>query len=300
MSKFNVGDKVVFINALRRKEINGFYPKVGAIGTIKEIDEKSLLVDWGEAKDVTTYIDGTKSWWCAESDVKSYSREEINYTDDEVWTMLKPKMNQFALPNQNINNLSQEIKNMIVAAYRSGYGRATKGRLFMIQRKCEEKPSITKAIDAVLNGKMLVTFYDTDDSYAVSNFEHSAEGREGIEIHNKPIYDSGECGLFSGYDVIGEPDCEIYVAVPLGDFPVHRGDKFVNMSNLLSNVGETFMKPYQILKYISNEDWRTYCFSSDSFYNGEEMFIIRNEDNRAKLRVLVPIRDYLKKNGVNV
>lgn len=88
MSKFKVGDKVVFTNAQKHETISRFYPVVGTIGTVKTIGtgalgENTLLVDWG---------DDTMSWWCSEDDVKPYTCEEYEYTDDEVWEMLKPKM----------------------------------------------------------------------------------------------------------------------------------------------------------------------------------------------------------------
>ena len=299
--KFNVGDKVRFLNKEEHIEHPWCYPEVGTVGVVLNAEEanKEILVDWGKDSgcDNNDYYYDKCAWWC----LKTLVEKVVDYTNDEVWDMLKPKMKQFALPYSDVDNLSQEIKNMIVAAYRSGYGRATKGRDFMIERKEEKKPSITKAIDAVLGGKTLVTFYDSDDSYAVSNFEYSAEGKQGIEIHDKPIYDSGECGLFSGYDVIGEPDCEIYVAVPLVGYPAQKGDKVINIGNLTNDFG-VFLKAYKVFNYAfkHNKDFWFANVILDDGNRSAENTCFWTKDILDKLRVLVPIRDYLKENGVNV
>ena len=143
MSELNVGDKVVFTNAKKHKTVSKFYPAVGTVGIVKEIDTGTLLVDWNNAEGVDVWEDGTKSWWCDEDDVKPFCEVEPNYTDDEVWEMLKPKMNQFVPVHiENLDMYSPVIKKMVVAAYRSGYGRATKGRSFIIKPKMSEKQLI--------------------------------------------------------------------------------------------------------------------------------------------------------------
>lgn len=147
MSKFKVGDKVVFTNAEKHETLSLFYPVVGTVGIVKEIgvDENALLlvVDWGNAEGVDVWEDGTKSWWCSEDDVKPFCEVESNYTDDEVWEMLKPKMRQFVPAHiENLDMYSPVVKKMVVAAYRSGYGRATKGRSFIIKSKVDEKQLI--------------------------------------------------------------------------------------------------------------------------------------------------------------
>lgn len=139
MSKFNIGDKVVFANAKKHEKVSQFYPVVGTVGTvvkIDKIDKKDLLVDWGNAEGIDVWEDGTKSWWCNEDDVKPFYEVEPNYTDDEVWEMLKPKMRQFVPAHiENLDMYSPIVKKMVVAAYRSGYSRATKGRSFIIKSK---------------------------------------------------------------------------------------------------------------------------------------------------------------------
>ena len=140
MSKFKVGDKVVFTNAKKHEKVSQFYPVVGTVGTVREVgeyDREALCVDWGNAEGVDVWEDGTKAWWCNERDV------EPNCTDDEVWEMLKPKLNQFVPARvEDIDMYSSVVKKMVVAAYRSGYGRATKGRSFIIKSKVDEKQLI--------------------------------------------------------------------------------------------------------------------------------------------------------------
>lgn len=143
--KFKIKDKVVFINEAKHKLMSWCYPTVGTIGTVKKINEieSGMLIDWDDAEGIGLCSDGTKSWWCMEKDVKPFCDKEQEYTDDEVWEMLKPKMNQFVPVRAEDIDMSI-VKKMVVAAYRSGYGRATKGRNFIIKSKADEKPSIGK------------------------------------------------------------------------------------------------------------------------------------------------------------
>lgn len=304
----NVGDKVVFTNATKHKAVSQFYPAVGTVGIVKEIDtgtlgKNSLLVDWGNAEGIDVWEDGTKSRWCAEDDVKPFYEVEPNYTDDEVWEMLKPKMNQFVPAHiENLDMYSPIVKNMIVAAYRSGYGRATKGRSFIIKPKVDEKPSIEKSIDDVLNGKMIVAFYtNLGNSYTVSEFDHALNGEQGMEIHGDIIYNSDGGAWDNGFDVIDDPDCEMYVAVPfseaVGKFDsksirvLYCGDKLMALSDI---------KPWAIGKYngvmrFSNKHCASMTFEQD--VSKSEYY---PEIHNPKFKALVPIRDYLRVNGVNV
>lgn len=131
---FKVGDKVVFINADKHKELSFCYPEVGTIGTVMLSGGKSLVVDWGDAKSIDNNANGTKSWWCSEEDVKPYVQEN-GCTDEEVWKMLKPKMERIVTILADVDNFHDEVKKMVVDAYRSGYGRAIKGRPFRIKPK---------------------------------------------------------------------------------------------------------------------------------------------------------------------
>lgn len=312
MNKFNVGDKVVFINAQKHKSHGRYYPAVGTVGTVVNIDEHpiedfGLLVNWGDTKGVDVWqADGTKSWWCNEADVKPYYGEN-GCTDDEVWEMLKPKMRQLVPAHiEDIDLYSPIVKNMVVAAYRSGYGRATKGRSFMIKpkaKKAVEKASVDYySIDAVLDGKMIVAVYtDIGNSYLVSKFDHALNSEQGMEIHGDTIYDSDGGTWDNGFDVIDDPNCEMYVAVPfsevVGEFDsksiraLYCGDKLMALSNI---------KPWTIGKYngvmcFSNKHCVSMTFEQD--VSKSECF---PEIHTPKFKALVPIRDYLKHKGVNV
>ena len=305
MNKFNVGGKVVFINADKHKSLCEFYPKVGTIGTIIEIEEKinekGLLVDWGDAKGIEFWVDGTKSWWCNENDVKPYVQEN-NYTDDEVWEMLKPKMRQFVPAHiEDIDMFSPTVKDMVVAAYHSGYGRATKGRNFMIKPKVNEKPTDEKSIDDVLGGKAIVTFYKDDDSYNVANFVYADENGGDTRIYTDIFYSSAGDAWSFGFDTISDLNCEMYVAVPfsetVGKFDsksiraLYCGDKLMPLSDI---------KPWVIGKYngvmrFSNE---TRAFVEFKHEDGNTQLYPEIHDSEFK--ALVPLCEYLRVNGVNV
>lgn len=300
MNKFNVGDKVVFINSDKHKRLSQFYPAVGSVGIIKDKDKDDgdVLVDWGEAEGVN--INGNyaakKAWWCEEKDIKL-----CEYTDNEVWKMLKPKMRQLVPAHiEDIDMFSPAVKDMVVAAYRFGYGRATKGRSFMIKPKVE-KARVEDSIDAVLEGKMIVTVYtDIGNSYLVSKFDHALNSEQGMEIHGDIIYNSDGGTWDNGFDVIGDPDCEMYVAVPfsevVGKFDsksiraLYCGDKLMALSDI---------KPWTTGKYngvmrFGNKTCASMTFGQDvskSEYN---------EIHDSKFKALVPIRDYLTHKGVNV
>lgn len=312
MHKFNVGDKVVFINAQKHELHSGYYPAVGTVGTVVDINEHpiedfGLLVNWGDAKGVDVWqADGTKSWWCNEADVKPYICEENDCTDEEVWKMLKPKMERIVTLLADVDNFHDEVKKMVVDAYRSGYGRATKGRSFMIKpkvKKAVEKANIEDSISTVLFGKKIVTFYKDDNSYNVANFSYARENGGDMEIYGDIVYSSAGDSWPFGFDVISDPDCEMYVAVPfsevVGRFDstnikvLYCGDK----SKALSLIK---IKKWAIGKYIgvmrfSNKHCASVEFEQDlskSEFHPE----IHNPDYKA----LVPICEYLRVNGVSV
>lgn len=299
MSKFNVGDKVVFTNAGKHKDMSWCYPKIDSIGIIRTIGYNKMLVDWGDAEGIDFNSNETKSWWCHEDDVKPLCDcEEREYTDDEVWEMLKPKMRKF-VPTCII--YSPIVKKMVVVAYRSGYGRATKGRSFMIKPKADEKPSVEKSIDDVLGGKMIVTIYtDRDDSYSVSKFDHALHTEQGMEIHSNIIYDSDGNVWGDGFDVISDPDCEMYVAIPFSEAIGRFNSDFIKALYCEKSKALCHIKPWTIGKYngmmyFSN---RTCAFVEFKHEDGNSLFY--PEIHRHEFKALVPICDYLRVNGVNV
>lgn len=306
MSKFKVGDKVVFANVQKHETISRFYPAVGTVGTVKTIDtgalgENALLVDWDNAKGIDVWEDGTTSWWCNECDVKPYTCEENNYTDDEVWEMLKPKMKQFVRDMVDIDLYSPTVKNMVVAAYRSGYGRATKGRSFIIKPKVDKKSS-EKSIDDVLRGKMIVTFYKDDNSYNVADFAFTRENSSKTEIYADIAYSSAGDSWSFGFDVLNDPDCEMYVAIP---FSEAMGQFDSDSIKVLFCGDKTKARHYNIKSWAIGEFDEFFLFGDET----RAFMTFKHEDGNAKFcpeihkpefKALIPICDYLKHEGVNV
>lgn len=307
MSKFKVGDKVVFTNAQKHETISRFYPAVGTVGTVVKIDkhpidEKGLLVDWGNAEGIEVWEDGTKSWWCNECDVKpSCTCEEYDYTDGEVWEMLKPKMKQFVPAHiENLDMYSPVVKKMVAAAYRSGYGRATKGRSFMIKPKVGKKPS-KKSIDDAFGGKMIVTFYKDDNSYNVANFAYSRENGRKTELYADIAYSSAGDSWSFGFDVLNDPDCEMYVAIPFSEAVEQFDSKSIkalycgNKPVGLCHIKQWAIGEYNKMMHFGNQTCVSLTFKPE--WGMPECYpAIHSPDFKA----LVPICDYLKHEGVNV
>lgn len=306
MSKFKVGDKVVFTNAQKYETISRFYPVVGTVGTVvkidkRPIDEKGLLVDWGNAEGIDVWEDGTKSWWCNEDDVKPFCEVEPNYTDDEVWEMLKPKLNQFVpVRVADIDMYSSVVKKMVVAAYRSGYGRATKGRSFIIEPKVDEKPS-GKSIDDVLGGKTIVTFYKDDNSYNVANFCFTRENGRKTEIYADIAYSSAGDSWSFGFDVLNDPDCEMYVAIPFSEAVEQFDSKSIkalycgNKPVGLCHIKQWAIGEYNKMMHFGNQTCVSLTFKPE--WGMPECYPAIHSPS---FKALVPICDYLKHEGVNV
>lgn len=301
MSKFKVGDKVVFTNAQKHETISRFYPVVGTVGTVKTIGtgalgENTLLVDWG---------DDTMSWWCSEDDVKPYTCEENDHTDGEVWEMLKPKMRQLVPAHiENIDMFSPTVKNMVVAAYRSGYGRATKGRSFMIKppvKKAIEKLSVDDLISTVLFGKKIVTFYKDDNSYNVANFAFSRENGSDMEIYSDIVYSSAGDSWSFGFDTISDPDCEMYVAIPFSEAIGQFDGKFVKVLRYGRwQKSQNYIKPWTIGEYSRVKQLGNKTYAVVTFKTECDDLTSYIEIYHPDYKALVPICDYLKHEGVNV
>lgn len=301
MSKFKVGDKVVFLNADKHKKMRHFYPAVGSIGVVEKVgeydDDDNVKVDWGEAEELET-VQHKKSWWCNEKDIKLCDAER-EPTDGEVWEMLKPKMKQFVRDVVDIDLYSPTVKNMVVAAYRSGYGRATKGRSFMIKSKVDEKPS-EKSIDDVLGDKMIVTFYKDDDSYNVANFAYADKNGGDTRIYADIFYSSAGDAWSFGFDTINDPDCEMYVAIPFSEaVELFRSDfKALYCGN--KPVGLCHIKQWAIGEYnkmmrFGNQTCVSLTFKPE--WGMPECYPAIHSPN---FKALIPICDYLCVNGVNV
>ena len=296
MSKFKVGDKVVFTNAQKHETISRFYPAVGTVGTVKTIGtgalgENTLLVDWGDA---------TMSWWCSEDDVKPYTCEEYEYTDGEVWEMLKPKMKRIVTILADVDNFHDEVKKMVVAAYRSGYGRATKGRSFIIEPKVDEKPS-KKSIDDVLGGKTIVTFHKDDNTYNVANFAFTRENGRKTEIYVDIAYSSAGDSWSFGFDVLNDPDCEMYVAIPFSE----AVEQFDSDSIKVLHYGrwqksQNFIKLWTIGEYSRVKQFGNKTYAVVTFKTECGDLTSHIEIHHPDYKALIPICDYLKHEGANV
>ena len=261
------------------------------------VDNFILLAN-GMLKEVSLFCREKKT----SNDVKPFcDREENNYTDDEVWEMLKPKMKQFVRDVVDIDLYSPTVKNMVVAAYRSGYGRATKGRSFMIKPKVKkviEKPSV----DTVLFGKKIVTFYKEDNSYNVANFSYARENDGDMEIYSDIVYSSAGDSWSFGFDFVNDPDCEMYVAIPFSEVVGKFDSKHIK-----AMYGEDKTK---VLRYNNIKPWAIGEFNGFMRVSNEtRAFMKFNEDNNSQLypeihrpefKALVPICEYLRVNGVNV
>lgn len=137
MSKFNIGDKVRYIGKDHR-EMPEFYPKIGTIGTVvEEGGDTDWYIQW--PKGSTSEED---CWYCDGNDIELV--ENVDMTNEEIWEMLRPKMEKNALTTKNIHAglfgpiytyNAKDVHNAIALAYRSGYLRAMKGRPFKIGEK---------------------------------------------------------------------------------------------------------------------------------------------------------------------
>nr|DAT93846.1 MAG TPA: SH3-like domain protein [Caudoviricetes sp.] len=127
---FKVGDNVVMVDKERHAMYPGIYPPYGTTGVIMDIDEtdKNYIYEIQWEKGTTSSDD---RWWIYEDGIKFIERT----TDEEVWEMLKPKMERIVTILADVDNFHDEVKKMVVDAYRSGYGRAMKGRPFKIKPK---------------------------------------------------------------------------------------------------------------------------------------------------------------------
>lgn len=131
MSKFNVGDKVRYIGKDHR-EMPKFYPEIGTIGTVvNENGDTDCYIQW--PKGSTSKED---CWYCSNNDIELVKNEDM--TNEEIWEMLKPKMEKNEVKPCSHHYMfgavynKNDVINAIALAYRSGYLRAIKGRPFKI------------------------------------------------------------------------------------------------------------------------------------------------------------------------
>lgn len=138
-----IGNKVRCVN-----KIDIHHPEQGTIGTIVAYDEHDAIcnykVQWPKGSTI-----GNDRWWamnkCIElvEDDATTSQKITDMTNEEIWEMLKPKMEKNGLktyyrvtPYHNILSYDCDaVQNAIAIAYRSGYERAMKGRSFKFGEK---------------------------------------------------------------------------------------------------------------------------------------------------------------------
>lgn len=132
MSKFNVGDRVRYIGN-DHIDCPEYYPTVGTIGKITGTldDDPDCYIQW--PKNSTS---GNDEHWCSKDDIELV--KYVDMTNEEIWEMLRPKMEKNALTTKNVHAElfgvyvynAKDVHNAIALAYKVGYLRAMKGRPF--------------------------------------------------------------------------------------------------------------------------------------------------------------------------
>lgn len=151
-----IGDKVRFVDRKAHKQTPEYYPSVGTIGTVvmDECNPKDWKIQW--PKGTTS---GDDRWYCGEKSIELFDGkiEKDEMTNEEIWEMLKSKMEKNSLKSVGtiVHNLTDkdcsklkltrvyaenDVHNAIALAYKVGYLRSQKGRPFKIgEKKVEEK-----------------------------------------------------------------------------------------------------------------------------------------------------------------
>lgn len=139
-----IGKKVRFVGKPTSEFYELFAPDSDTIGTITDVCGGDMEVEWPKGSVVN---DG--AFWYTQNELELV--EEM--TNEEIWEMLKPKMEKnglfaymFSIPT--LENIEGDIKwvkeqtykvndvhNAIALAYKVGYLRAMKGRPFKIGEK---------------------------------------------------------------------------------------------------------------------------------------------------------------------
>ena len=150
--KFKVGDRVRYY---KKDNCFGMLPDVKSIGVIDHFSPNGYpCVDFSESG---WSFDGDPAWPVQEENLELVNDNiglNKNLTDEEIWTMLQPKMKKIGLvspcsrveirssdiPFFSTSHLTkqydeEDVQRAIATAYRSGYGRAIKGRPFKIGKK---------------------------------------------------------------------------------------------------------------------------------------------------------------------
>lgn len=151
-----VGKKVRMINKDLHKSNPGWYPKAGTIGTIVDFGftDNVVCVDWGENSGVSkNLIDNNYAWAVSWESIELVNDTQPNMTNEEIWEMLKPKMEKLGINYDGTyiryRSILDEpkkymdiptVQKLVATAYRSGYGRGQKGRPFVIGEMKKQGP----------------------------------------------------------------------------------------------------------------------------------------------------------------
>lgn len=130
-----VGKKVVFEDNSYAGML--FYPPVGTIGEVLNYskEDDAICVQWPEG---TT--GGDNQWWVFPDQKVSLVEESIgNITNDEIWEMLKHKMEKNNIYPFSVFGdeyyTANDAYDAVALAYKIGYLRAKKGRPFKYNHK---------------------------------------------------------------------------------------------------------------------------------------------------------------------
>lgn len=284
--EFRIGDKVMMVSKDAHKDWASVYPPYGTTGIIVEVNPDvtyDYLIQW---KKGTT--SGHDLWWVSEDKIELVeSRENINmdYTDEEVWAFLAPKMSQFT----NTNFVYNEVMKMVVAAYRSGYGRAIKGRSFEIKPKSWiANGSVVEDINKLLDGMNLWGVYGL---YAIHLGEYPTVYKYKFKhTHfdkNRVPYDSLKVLYLNlDYQIMGWDTLMHDVLYVEGDFSVaSEGDLVTNPKSKEKFVGK-------IVK-TGDRDYVIQNLNADKIYH--HVPILDGSWKR-----LVPLTVFLEDAGINL
>ena len=133
-----IGKKVRFVGKPTSEFYELFAPDSDTIGTITDVCGGDMEVEWPKGSVVN---DG--AFWYTKNELELV--EEM--TNEEIWEMLKPKMeklginyNEVYIGYRSILIDIPTIQKLVATTYRSGYGRGQKGRSFKIGEKKQQGP----------------------------------------------------------------------------------------------------------------------------------------------------------------
>lgn len=150
MRKFKVGDKVIL--TAPNLTLISFKGEMGEVIHVEPDGYEGLMVYQIFIKD---NINGDRYFWVQEDwislDSKNIKNQIPKMTDDEIYNMLKPKMEKMGIDyngtmtaltmdyfrTESINHYMpiEDVKRLVATVYRSGYGRGQKGLSFVIGKK---------------------------------------------------------------------------------------------------------------------------------------------------------------------